>query len=170
MAVLVTGATGQVGRHVVDQLAKAGERVRAMTRAPEKARPHPAAEVVRGDLDEPESLTNLFQDVDRMYLFPCPGTARESSTSRSDPACDASWCCRPGPSQPGTTPTTSTLSSRPWRRRAGVDTPAARRVHELHVWGPSIRALRDRRRPHSDMYTTSATDLSGPMTSGLGHF
>jgi uncharacterized protein YbjT (DUF2867 family) len=35
MTILVTGATGQVGRHVVAQLAAAGVPVRAMTRRPD---------------------------------------------------------------------------------------------------------------------------------------
>lgn len=49
---------------------------RRLGRHPQR-RLHPAAEVVRGDLGEPESLTDLLKGVDRMYLFPFPGTARE---------------------------------------------------------------------------------------------
>ncbi|KUJ64054.1 hypothetical protein ACZ90_62575 [Streptomyces albus subsp. albus] len=37
MTILVTGATGTVGRRVVEQLLERGERVRALTRAPERA-------------------------------------------------------------------------------------------------------------------------------------
>jgi hypothetical protein len=43
MRVLVTGATGHVGRIVVEQLIAAGVRVRAMTRRPHEARfPRPS--------------------------------------------------------------------------------------------------------------------------------
>ncbi|MGW5328309.1 NAD(P)H-binding protein [Streptomyces sp. NPDC004014] len=55
--VLVTGATGRVGRLVVNQLLDAGMPVRALTRRPEAAATLPAkAEVFTGDLTVPESL------------------------------------------------------------------------------------------------------------------
>jgi uncharacterized protein YbjT (DUF2867 family) len=74
MKVLVTGATGHVGRHVVTQLVSAGHEVRALTRRADAAFP-PGVEVVRGDLLEPSSIP--FDGVSRMYLFPEPRTARE---------------------------------------------------------------------------------------------
>ncbi|MET9374325.1 NAD(P)H-binding protein [Streptomyces sp. NPDC002992] len=77
MTVLVTGATGNVGRHVVTGLLAAGVRVRAMTRAPEKAALPAGVEVVRGDLADPASLDAALAGVDRVYLFPVPGTAEE---------------------------------------------------------------------------------------------
>jgi uncharacterized protein YbjT (DUF2867 family) len=72
--VLVTGATGQVGRHVVAQLVEAGCSVVALTRRADAALP-PSVEVVRGDLLSPASIP--FAGVSRMYLFPEPRTARE---------------------------------------------------------------------------------------------
>ena len=75
MRVLVTGATGHVGRHVVTQLAEAGHDVRAMTRNPAAAAFPAGVEVVRGDLLEPDSVP--VDGVDRMYLFPEPRTATE---------------------------------------------------------------------------------------------
>lgn len=75
MRVLVTGATGHVGRHVVTQLAEAGHEVRAMTRNPAGATFPPDVEVVRGDLLTPESVP--VDGVDRLYLFPEPRTATE---------------------------------------------------------------------------------------------
>ncbi|MFJ2609253.1 NAD(P)H-binding protein [Streptomyces sp. NPDC091279] len=77
MTVLVTGATGNVGRHVVAGLLEAGERVRAMTRSPEKASLPEGVETVRGDLADPASLDAALAGVDRAYLFPLPGTAEE---------------------------------------------------------------------------------------------
>ncbi|MFI8912946.1 NAD(P)H-binding protein [Streptomyces sp. NPDC053513] len=77
MTVLVTGATGNVGRHVVRGLLAAGTGVRAMTRAPEKAALPAGVEVVRGDLADPASLDAALAGVDRAYLFPLPGTAEE---------------------------------------------------------------------------------------------
>ena len=74
MTILVTGATGQVGRHVVAQLVASGASVRAMTRRP-GALPLAGAEVVRGDLLEPASLP--LDGVSALFLFPEPRTACE---------------------------------------------------------------------------------------------
>ncbi|MGW5372108.1 NAD(P)H-binding protein [Streptomyces sp. NPDC004009] len=54
--VLVTGATGRVGRLVVHQLLDAGVPVRALTRRPEAAALPAKVEVYTGDLTVPESL------------------------------------------------------------------------------------------------------------------
>ncbi len=55
--VLVTGATGRVGRAVVAELLGAGVPVRALTHRSEAAVTLPAnVEVVTGDLTVPESL------------------------------------------------------------------------------------------------------------------
>ncbi|GAA3988937.1 NAD(P)H-binding protein [Allokutzneria multivorans] len=75
--VLVTGATGLVGRHVVEQLRRAGVPVRALTRTPATANLPAEVEVVQGDLTEPAALASAFAGVDRLYLFAVPETARE---------------------------------------------------------------------------------------------
>jgi NAD(P)-dependent dehydrogenase (short-subunit alcohol dehydrogenase family) len=60
--VLVTGATGRIGRAVVDQLIEAGVPVRALIRREEAAATLPKnVEVVTGDLTVPESLTQAAQ-------------------------------------------------------------------------------------------------------------
>ncbi|TDV36077.1 SDR family oxidoreductase [Actinophytocola oryzae] len=74
MKVLVTGATGQVGRHVVEQLVAAGASVVVLTRRADAVFPA-GVTVARGDLLTPSSLP--LADVSRMYLFPEPRTARE---------------------------------------------------------------------------------------------
>lgn len=67
--VLVTGATGRVGRGVVDRLIEAGVPVRAITRNSESAAPLPAnVEVVTGDLTVPESLDAGLQGVSAVFL------------------------------------------------------------------------------------------------------
>ena len=66
--VLVTGATGRVGRVVVDQLLGAGVPVRALTRRPAAARLPAAVEVVPGDLTVPESLDAGLQGVGAVFL------------------------------------------------------------------------------------------------------
>lgn len=67
--VLVTGATGRVGRVVVDHLVAAGVPVRALTRRPEAAATLPAnVEVVTGDLTVPESLDAGLRGVGAAFL------------------------------------------------------------------------------------------------------
>jgi uncharacterized protein YbjT (DUF2867 family) len=66
--ILVIGSTGNVGRHVVHQLAATGARFRAMTRNPDAASLPPQVEVVRGDLTVPETLDRCLQDIDTVFL------------------------------------------------------------------------------------------------------
>lgn len=67
--VLVTGATGRVGRLVVDQLVGAGVPVRALTHRPEAAARLPEnVEVVTGDLTEPESLDAGLRGAGAVFL------------------------------------------------------------------------------------------------------
>jgi len=67
--VLVTGATGRVGREVVTQLLDAGVPVRALTRRTATAAGLPAAvEVVTGDLTVPESLDKALDGAETVFL------------------------------------------------------------------------------------------------------
>lgn len=77
MTILVTGATGNIGRIVVDRLLDAGCRVRASTRNPAAAKLPRDVEVVQGDLAQPETMTAALRGVDRMYLFPVPEGVRD---------------------------------------------------------------------------------------------
>jgi len=67
---LVTGASGQTGARVVDQLVGAGEQVRALTRDPARLAdlPHGVDRVV-GDLDDMASLVTAMHGVDRLFLM-----------------------------------------------------------------------------------------------------
>lgn len=70
MTVLVTGATGNIGRQVVTQLFTNGDRqVRALVRDPATARLPPEVELVRGDLGEPDTLTDALDGVDGVFLI-----------------------------------------------------------------------------------------------------
>jgi uncharacterized protein YbjT (DUF2867 family) len=69
MTILVTGATGNVGRHVVDQLLRANQHVRALTRNPNTAKLPDGVEVVAGDLGAPHTLAGAFDGVTAMHLI-----------------------------------------------------------------------------------------------------
>ena len=64
---LVTGATGTVGREVVAQLLAQGQPVRAMSRIPGRAKIDARAEVVRGDFEDAESLTHAVAGVEKVF-------------------------------------------------------------------------------------------------------
>ncbi|WP_261130511.1 NAD(P)H-binding protein [Bacillus sp. Marseille-Q3570] len=69
MTILVTGATGTVGRHLVNQLLQKGERVRALTRNPKRAMLPKEVEVVGGDLSDPDTLITAFKDVKAAHII-----------------------------------------------------------------------------------------------------
>src|SRR3954469_20407109 len=81
--ILVIGATGTVGRHVVLGLSAQGVRVRAMTRNPEAAQLPPDVDVVRGDLTIPDTLDPCLKDVDSVFLvWTAPPAATDAALAR----------------------------------------------------------------------------------------
>src|SRR5690606_15194417 len=69
MTILVTGATGTVGRQVAEQLVKRGADVRALVRNPAKADVPAGVAVVEGDLLDVDSLRNAFSGVSTFFLL-----------------------------------------------------------------------------------------------------
>lgn len=69
MTILVTGATGRVGRHVVDQLVKRGASVRVLTRDPSKTQFPAGVDVVQGDLLDIDALRAAFDGVSTLFLL-----------------------------------------------------------------------------------------------------
>ncbi|MFD1715962.1 SDR family oxidoreductase [Amnibacterium flavum] len=68
MTTLITGATGHIGRLLVDELLARGVRLRALSRNPDTAHLPPAVEVVDGSLgDVPDEI---FTGIDAVFLFP----------------------------------------------------------------------------------------------------
>jgi len=65
--ILVTGATGTVGREVVAQLLVAGEKVRALTRNPSRAHLDEQVELVAGDFNQPETLAKAVEGVESIF-------------------------------------------------------------------------------------------------------
>ncbi|MDN5000808.1 SDR family oxidoreductase [Bradyrhizobium sp. GCM10027634] len=69
MTILVTGATGRVGRHVVEQLVQRGAKVRVLTRDPAKAEFPDSVEVAKGDLLDIEAVRAAFDGVRTLFLL-----------------------------------------------------------------------------------------------------
>lgn len=69
MTILVTGATGTIGSHMVKVLSEKGFSVKALTRRPESAQFPKGVEAVKGDLMDAESLKPVLKGVDALYLL-----------------------------------------------------------------------------------------------------
>ena len=78
-AVLVTGATGTVGRALVGELLAAGETVRAGVRDPAAADLPSGAEPVRLDLLDPTTAAPSLVGVDRLFLLRPPAISDVTS-------------------------------------------------------------------------------------------
>jgi uncharacterized protein YbjT (DUF2867 family) len=68
--ILVTGATGTIGRPLIDLLAAEGARVRAVTRDPHAAGLPAGVEVVEGDPSRPGTIAPLLQGVTALFVHP----------------------------------------------------------------------------------------------------
>jgi uncharacterized protein YbjT (DUF2867 family) len=69
MTILVTGATGTIGRQVVQQLTTRSADVRALVRAPATANLPAGVTVVQGDLLDIDSLRGAFTGVSTLFLL-----------------------------------------------------------------------------------------------------
>ena len=68
MKILVTGATGSIGRHVVDEAIGQGHEVRALVRGPGKLKPRPRLEIVVADLIQLPTLAAAVEGVDAVVF------------------------------------------------------------------------------------------------------
>ncbi|MFI9509174.1 NAD(P)H-binding protein [Nocardia sp. NPDC052566] len=87
--ILVTGATGTVGRLLIDQLLVAGERVRAVTREPARAQLPHGVDVVGVDRTDPASTADAMRGVDRVFLLTSGPGIPEYDTAFAQAAADA---------------------------------------------------------------------------------
>jgi len=69
MTILVTGATGNIGRQVVEHLVKRGADVRALVRDPSKASFPAGVSVVQGDFLDVDSLRKAMSGVSTLFLL-----------------------------------------------------------------------------------------------------
>ena len=84
MRILVTGATGNVGRPLVAQLHEAGHEVRALTRNPANAGFPPGVQAVAGDLSDTGTLEDAFHGVNAIHLITFGGDGYEDLTNGAD--------------------------------------------------------------------------------------
>ena len=153
MTILVTGATGVIGRAVVAQLLEAGASVRALTRDPAHAQFSAEAELARGDLADPATLSPVFRDVDRMFLLAVPKTAREVVARARDSGVRRIVVLSAGAVTFGM----DTEFHLPVERaveESGLEwthvRPGEFACNKVALWGPSIRAARRVWYPYPD--------------------
>jgi uncharacterized protein YbjT (DUF2867 family) len=72
MSVLVIGAYGNVGSHVVAELLSAGTSVRGTSRTPRTSEVPDAVEMIRLDLGEPEHLPAALDGIKKVFLYARP--------------------------------------------------------------------------------------------------
>jgi uncharacterized protein YbjT (DUF2867 family) len=78
---LVTGATGHIGRELVHELDGSGAEFRVLLRDPERGRDLPqSAQRVIGDLGQPATLAAAFDGVDKVFLL-VPGIGTEHTAN-----------------------------------------------------------------------------------------
>jgi len=70
MTFLVTGSSGNVGGEVVRALLDRGAHVRALVRAPQRAPEPEAAELVTGDLNDPQTIAPGLDGAQGLFLLP----------------------------------------------------------------------------------------------------
>ncbi len=75
-AIAITGATGFIGRTLLDRLAESGWRLRALTRSG-RVKEHPLVEPVRGSLESFAALERLVDGVE--VVIHCAGAVRGAS-------------------------------------------------------------------------------------------
>jgi uncharacterized protein YbjT (DUF2867 family) len=68
--ILVTGATGTIGRPLTDLLATEGAKVRAVTRDPRAAGLPAGVEVVVGDPSRPDTVARFMEGITALFLHP----------------------------------------------------------------------------------------------------
>ncbi|MBL1078047.1 NAD(P)H-binding protein [Nocardia sp. 2] len=151
MKILVTGATANIGRKVVDHLLAQGAKdIRALTAKPAAAALPAEVEVRRGYIGRPETLGDAFEGVQRMYLAPSPDTtaevlalAREAGV-RQVVALDGepeSWW--------GTVTSAVEASGLEWTHLWPGDF-----MENTGMWAPQIEATGVVREPHPDSAST----------------
>ncbi len=73
--ILITGATGQIGRELIRQLIPTGAPLRAFVRQPARADLPASVERVAGDFSEPTTFVPALRGVDHVFLLQNPNPA-----------------------------------------------------------------------------------------------
>ncbi|MDT0267312.1 NAD(P)H-binding protein [Streptomyces sp. DSM 44915] len=143
--VVVTGATGAVGRLVVAGLLAAGRSVRAVSRRPHRASLPQGAEVVFGDLDAPSTLAAAFDGARQLVLIAVPDTVEDVVTRARLAGVEHVVVVSSAAVTAGYDTTYHAIVEQAVRASGLAWTivrPGEFATNALLIWGPSIRADR----------------------------
>ncbi|MFI7285554.1 SDR family oxidoreductase [Streptomyces anulatus] len=142
---VVTGATGALGRRVVDGLLSSGRPVRAVSRRPRQSGLPPAVEVVAGDVHEPSTLDTALRAARALVLIAVPDTAVEVVACAREAGIEHIVVVSSAAVTAGHD-TTYNLPVERAVQASGLDwsivRPGEFATNALLIWGPSIRSGR----------------------------
>jgi len=72
--ILITGATGNIGNEIVNQLVNKGEQVRIVSRNPKKVSWPVNVDIISGDLTDTETMKLALDGIQKVYLIHVPGS------------------------------------------------------------------------------------------------
>ncbi|MEZ3182714.1 NAD(P)H-binding protein [Streptomyces pimonensis] len=151
--IVVTGATGAIGRLVVAGLLDAGHTVRGMSRHPQRAALPDGADVVFGDLDDPSTLRHAFDGAAQLVLIAVPETV-EAVVSRAKQAGVEHVVVVSSAAVTAGYDTTYNAVVEQAVMDSGLDwsivRPGEFATNSLLIWGPAIKANRRAVEPFPD--------------------
>lgn len=158
--IVVTGATGNIGRPLVAELARRGHDVTAVSRAGTAPLDDPRVRGVRADLADPDSLRAAVDGADAMFLL-VPGSGEHLDTERIiATAADAGVRRLVLLSSLGAATRSGSVSHGPLAqleklvRGSGLDWTVLRPgdfASNAFAWAPSVRAERTVHAPFGDV-------------------
>lgn len=151
--IVVTGATGAIGRLVVAGLLDAGHAVRGMSRHPRRASIPDGADPVFGDLDDPSTLRHAFDGAAQLVLSAVPETVA-AVISRAKQAGIEHVVVISSAAVTAGYDTTYNVVVEQAVMNSGLDwsivRPGEFATNSLLVWGPAIKASRRAVEPFPD--------------------
>jgi len=144
-SVVVTGATGAIGRIVTSRLVTTGWQVSGVTRHPSSARLPAGVSAVYGDLSDPSTLDQAFAGAGQIVLIAFPHTVHEVLAQARRAGVDYVVVISSGAVTAGYDTTYNALVERAVMESDlgwAVVRPGEFATNGLLIWGPSIRAER----------------------------
>jgi len=166
--IVVTGARGIVGSHVVTRLLEAGQVVWALSRNPSGDEPTSGVQVIQGDLDEPSTLLAALEGAGALVLVARPDTAEEVVAIAEQAGIEqvvviSSAAVTAGYDTTWHLPVERAVraSSMAW----SIVRPGEFAINSLWIWGPSIRQRRRVVEPFPDQVGSPVHERDLPTSS-----
>ena len=143
--IVVTGATGAIGRRIVASLLEMGCSVRGISRSPETASLPWGAEAVHGDLDDPSTMRSAFRSAAQLVLIAVPETVKEVLSHAKQQEIQHVVAISSAAVTAGYDTTYNAVVEDAVRRSGlewSIVRPGEFATNSLLIWGPAIRTTR----------------------------